>query len=108
MKNNLNSKLERAKLKVANLKGFYNHLVVYIIINLSLIIFKEKVIFTLLSKEAIGNPDFLNWINWNVFGTPIIWGIGLLIHALFVFGSKPTFIKKWEQKQLQKYMREQG
>lgn len=106
MKINQNSKLERAKKKVASIKGFYNHLVVYVLLNLTLFLLKEKVVFTLLSKEAISDPNFLNWINWNVFGTPIIWGIGLLIHAILVFGSKPSFVKNWEEKQLEKYMRE--
>lgn len=106
MKNQPVLKLQRAKKKVDSIKGFYNHLVVYVIINLTLFVLREKVILTLLSKESIGDPNFLHWINWNVFGTPIIWGIVLFIHAIIVFGSKPSFIKNWEQQQLKKYMQE--
>ncbi|MDP5230268.1 MAG: 2TM domain-containing protein [Cellulophaga sp.] len=100
------TKLERAQKKVANIKGFYNHLTVYIIINCIVLFTSGKFIFILFSEEALGNPKFLDWINWNVYGTPIIWGIVLLIHGLVVFGIKPSFLKNWEQKQLEKYMRE--
>ena len=102
-KDNL-TKLDRAKKQVAAIKGFYNHLVVYLVINLALIIFKETVVVTILSKKAIGNPDFLNWIDWNVYGTPILWGIGLAIHGLVVFGSRPKFIRNWEERKIQEYM----
>ena len=96
------SPLERAKSRVAKVKGFYKHLTTYIIVNLVLIIFSGKVTFILLSEEALGNPEFLKWINWHIFGTPIVWGIGLLIHAAAVFLPSP--FKKWEQRQIQRYM----
>jgi len=50
-----------------------------------LLLSKGKVHFLLLSEGALGNPDFLNWLDWNVYGTPIIWGIGLTFHAISVF-----------------------
>lgn len=107
MKNNSNlTKLEKAEKRVKSIKGFYNHLVVYIMVNTLLLIFKGKFLFTLLSEEAIGNPNFLKWIDWNIYGTPILWGIGLLIHAICVFGFKPQFFKDWEERQLEKYMKE--
>lgn len=107
MKKNSLTKLDRAKKRVAAIKGFYNHLVVYLIINLALIIFKEKVVVTILSKKALGDPNFLNWIDWNVYGTPIIWGIGLAIHALVVFGSRPKFIRNWEEQKIEEFMNQE-
>ena len=52
----------------------------------------------------MGNPGFLRWLDWNIFGTPIIWGIFILLHAARVFEWSPFFNKKWEQRQIEKYM----
>lgn len=97
-------KLTRAKSRVKALKGFYQHLTVYIIVNAVLLLFSGSVRFVLLSSEALGNPEFLEWINWNVLGTPIIWGIALGIHAISVFCRTP--FKKWEERQIQKILNE--
>tara|TARA_R110002050_G_scaffold100580_1_gene208164 strand:+ start:114308 stop:114634 length:327 start_codon:yes stop_codon:yes gene_type:complete len=107
MKNNNLSKLERAQKRVKDIKGFYNHAVIYVIINSLLLIFKERFVFTILSKNAIGDPDFLRWIDWNVYGTPIIWGIGLLVHGICVFNATPKFLKNWEERKIKKYMQEE-
>lgn len=107
MKQNNLTKLERAKKRVENIKGFYNHVVIYVLVNVTLLLFKEKFIFKIVSPEAIGNPDFLRWIDWNVYGTPIVWGIGLAIHGICVFSLTPKFLKKWEERQIEKYMQEE-
>ncbi|WP_282144505.1 2TM domain-containing protein [Cellulophaga baltica] len=101
------TKLERAQKRVATIKGFYDHLTIYLIINILVFIFKGKFIITLLSKEALGNPQILNWIDWNVYGTPIIWGIGVLIHGVIVFKIRPSFLTNWEEKKIKKYMNEE-
>ena len=94
--------LVRAKKRVETLKGFYKHLTTYFIVNAFLLLLAKKVTFVLLSKEALGNPGFLQWLDWNIFGTPIIWGIALLIHAAYVFIPSP--LKKWEEKQIKRYI----
>jgi NADH:ubiquinone oxidoreductase subunit 4 (subunit M) len=101
------TKLERAQKRVAAIKGFYDHATIYLIVNILVLIFKGKFILTLLSEEAIGNPQFLNWIDWNIYGTPILWGIGLLIHGLVVFGIRPKFLNEWEERTIKKYMDEE-
>lgn len=100
------TKLERVQKHVEAIKGFYNHVTVYIIINIVLFILKEKFVVTLLSKKAIGDPQILNWIDWNLYGTPVIWGIGLVIHWLVVFKFSNGFLKKWEERKIKKYMQE--
>lgn len=97
----LNS-LERAQKRVNELKRFYKHLTTYIIVNGILLLFAGKITFILLSKDALGNPGFLEWINWNLYGTPIIWGVALIIHATYVFMSSP--FKKWEERKIKAYM----
>ena len=95
---------ERAQKKVNDIKGFYGHLTVYLVVCTVVLLARGKMHFITLSPEALGNPDFLNWIDWNVFGTPIIWGIGLVIHALSVFSTNPFLGKAWEERQIKKYM----
>jgi len=98
------SSYERAQKRVNEIKGFYGHLTAYIAVNAVLLLASGKIHFIVLSEGALGNPKFLDWIDWNIFGTPIIWGIGLLIHALFVFKASPFFGKNWEERQIQKQM----
>ena len=104
MKNNVLSKYERAKMKVASIRDFYYHSIVFIIINLMLFILKHKFTFILINKSALGNPEFLEWIDWNVFGTTIVWGIILSIHGIRVLGEFSLRVRIWEERQIQKYM----
>ncbi|MGD1946705.1 MAG: 2TM domain-containing protein [Croceivirga sp.] len=97
-----NSRFIKAQRRVKRIKGFYQHLTAYIIINTVLLLSSGKITFILLSREALGNPAFLKWVNWNLWGTPIIWGIVLLIHAVNVFVKSP--FKGWEERQIQKYL----
>ena len=100
------SKYERAKLKVASIRGFYNHVVVYIIINVLLFLLRDKFTVVLISKNAIGDANFLDWINWNVYGTSIVWGGILVIHAIKTFSNFTLMLAKWEQRQIEKYVKE--
>lgn len=104
MKNSMLSKYERAEIKVASIRGFYNHAMVFVIINLMLYLLRHKLTFILLNISALGNPEFLEWIDWNVFGTTFVWGVILAIHGMIVFSDISFFIKKWEERQIQKYM----
>lgn len=99
---------ERARKRVDDIKGFYGHLTAYIIVNTILLLARGKFHFMLLSKEALGDPEFLNWLDWNVYGTPIIWGIGLIIHAISVFAKNPFLGKAWEERQIEKYINRDG
>ena len=99
----MNGQFAKAKKRVETLKGFYKHLTVYIVVNSFLLLAAKRVTFIFLSKEALGNPEFLKWVDWNLYGTPIIWGIALLIHATYVFIPSP--FKKWEERQIQNYIR---
>ncbi|WP_459212668.1 2TM domain-containing protein [Aquimarina rhabdastrellae] len=85
---------KRAKKRVDDEKGFYTHLVVYIVINTVLLFV---------------NSDFLddglkNWSSWHLFITPFFWGIGLLIHALRVFSKISLFGKDWEERKIKELM----
>ena len=89
MENNKNDiKYLNAKKRVKQLKGFYVHLLVYVLVN-AIIIF--------LRFQKSGEIKFFDW----GFG---LWGIGLAAHGLTVF--VPNFIlgRNWEEKKIRELM----
>ena len=77
----------RAKKKVETLKGFYSHLIVYILVNTAII---------LVSANVFNNKpiDFTGWENYI---TLFFWGFGIVSHALYVFyamNMKNNFFKR--------------
>jgi hypothetical protein len=90
----------KAKRRVKELKCFYTHLTVYILINTILLVVK-----------VIGNyyyGDYFMGSLWHfsTFASWIFWGIGLSFHAIKVFKKNPFFNSDWEDRQIQKYMEE--
>ncbi len=86
-------KLERARRKVKSIKGFYKHFAAYLFVNISLLIIR---LINLGPEE-----DFFEW---GTFTTAIIWGVGLLIHGLGVFGPNVFFGKDWEERKIKEIM----
>jgi len=39
-------------------------------------------------------------LDWNVYLTPALWGIGLAMHGIYVFHGKIKFIKSWEERKI--------
>ncbi len=77
---------ENAARRVKDLKDFYGNLTSYCMVIPFLII-----------VNFIFSPSHL-WFYWPMLG----WGIGILFHALKVFG----FNKNWEEKKIKKLMEE--
>ncbi|MCK0190142.1 2TM domain-containing protein [Arenibacter sp. F20364] len=95
----------RAKKRVDNLKNFYAHIVIYVIMSLLLFLFKGRIIDFFVGK-GVRDEGFLTWMDWNFVFIPIIWGVVLLVIGIYHFRFKSGFIKKWEARQLRKYMEE--
>jgi hypothetical protein len=88
-----NLKYIKAKNRVEKLKAFYNHLVIYIIVNL--IITGFKVSNNLDSWAAFTNELF----SIDVLSVWAVWGLVLLIHAIsLVFGQG------WEERKIEELM----
>ena len=84
---------DRARKRVQKLKGFYIHLLVYVVINIGLLISIYAV---------LGKGDF-----WQAghFITPLFWGIGLLLHWLNAYDYTPVLGRKWEERKIREYMK---
>ncbi|MBL7128957.1 MAG: 2TM domain-containing protein [Ignavibacteria bacterium] len=81
-------KLKRAKNKVQELKGFYSHLLTYLVVNVVMIII-----------NLVTNPHHL-WFYW----VTVFWGIGLIFHAFSIFGKRRILGDDWEEKKVKEYM----
>jgi 2TM domain len=78
-----------AKSRVAQLRGFYVHLTTFIVVNAFLLVL-----------NLLTDADNL-WFYWVLLG----WGIGLVAHALQVYGSFTIFGKDWEERKVQEYLK---
>jgi len=71
---------------VRDIKGFYSHLITYILVICGLFV-----------MNFIISPGYI-WAKWAAFG----WGIGIISHGLSVFEVFNFFSPDWEKKQIEK------
>jgi hypothetical protein len=79
---------ERAKQRVEVLRGFYGHAFVFVLVNLGLAAY-----------NVATTPDRL-WFVLAVAG----WGIGLLAHGAYVFGSGRFLGAAWQERKIREEM----
>lgn len=82
---------KRAQEQVKNLKGFYIHLVIFVLVMAMIIYINLK--FT---------PEYY-WFFYVLLGG----GIGLLFHALGTFNKNNVFSKEWENRKIQEFIEEE-
>ncbi len=80
-----------AKKRVDKIKGFYWHLLSYIVVN---IFISVVIVWGLMSEEKVTFIEALT--NFGVYATWVFWGIGLFFHWLGTFGTSLFFNKGWE------------
>lgn len=77
-----------AKKEVDKVKGFYHHLITYIVLNIFFLVF-----------NLVTSPKEL-WFYW-----PLLWwGLGVISHGTRVFGYYPFFSKDWEERKIKDLM----
>ena len=79
---------KRAKKRVRELRGFYEHLIAYVVVNIMLVII-----------NLVTSPDTL-WFYW----VTLFWGIWIIWHAISVFGKRGKLGNKWEEKKIKEIM----
>ncbi|MDX1364457.1 2TM domain-containing protein [Arenibacter latericius] len=94
------NKKKRAKRRIEELKGFYVHLVIFVVINLSISI--NKILRNIQDGETFWDAFW----DFGTFAVWIFWGVGLIFHASKTFNYNPFFSKEWEEKQIKKFMEE--
>jgi len=83
-------KYQQARERVKEEKGFFIHLISYLLVNA----------FFILLDVFTSRGHF--WFFWPMIG----WGIGLGFHWMGVFGKDMIFGKSWEEKRIQKHLRD--
>jgi len=79
---------ERAKRRMEEIRGFYGHLVAYLVVNAVLLVL-----------NLMTSPGYL-WVRWPLFG----WGIGIVLHGASVFGAGRLFGPEWERRKIKEIM----
>jgi hypothetical protein len=74
----------RARKRVEDIKGFYVHVGVYVIVNAAL-----------LAINLLSSPDTL-WFYWPLLG----WGIGVAIHAFTLILEGGILGSDWEERKI--------
>ena len=78
---------QQAKRRVERIKGFYGHVVIYLVVNTGL------ALINLLSGGGW-------WFYWPLVG----WGIGLVAHGVSVFWLEGFLGGDWEEKKIREIM----
>lgn len=84
-------KYQKALKQVQEIKGFYTHLFVYILVMIGLIYINLRF-----------SPQYL-WFLWSMGG----WGIGLFFHGMKVFDYSPFLGKNWQEQKIKEIMDEE-
>jgi len=87
------SKYENAFKRVKKIKGFYSHLLVYIVINIMILI---------VNVQSLDKGE--SYLSLKNFSTALFWGIGIAAHGLSVFGPNIVLGQNWEQKKIKELM----
>ncbi|TRZ42833.1 2TM domain-containing protein [Robertkochia solimangrovi] len=96
-KTEYSKKLKKAQRRVKEIKGFYWHLAIYVIVNGFMLI-------NYFISHAFGG-DFEIWI---LFMSVAGWGVGLGIHFWEVFGKDLVFGANWEERKIEKLMQKEA
>lgn len=86
-------KYENAIKRIKKIKGFYIHLLVYVVINIMIIVVN-------IQNLETGESYF----QFKNFFTAFFWGIGIISHALSVFGPDLFLGNDWEEKKIKELM----
>jgi hypothetical protein len=100
METKKNLKYLKAKSKVEAIKSFYGHITVYILVNMAIILINANVF----------NKGEVNFLDWKIYSTGILWGIGLFFHGLYVLvflKFNNNFIRRWEEKKIKEILDKQ-
>lgn len=86
-------KYQEALKRVRKIKGFYSHLLVYIVVNIMIIVVN------------IQNLDpGESYFQYKNFFTAFFWGIGLVAHGFSVFVPQWFLGSNWEERKIRELM----
>jgi hypothetical protein len=82
------ARYQRAHQRVQELRSFYIHLIVYLIVNTGLLII-----------DFVQDGE-INWFYWALLG----WGIGVAVHGFVTFAQGAWLGRDWEERKVRELM----
>ncbi len=89
----------KAKHRVAQIKSFYTHILVYALINVFII--TAKILNNLNNGETFEQAFF----DWSTFFVAMVWGVFMLMHAFYILILPMILGKNWELNKIESYMK---
>ena len=109
MENKVVEAYERAEKRVKKIKAFYEHLTAYFLISAFLMVEGLWGVELLGMSVTDADPEFFQWLFWNVLSVPALWGVGVLIHGIVVWVPELRAYRNWEARMLARALeRERG
>lgn len=91
-------KYKKVKKRIEEIKKFYKHLSVYLIINF---LFICRRIYKDIDRGDSVIEAFTDVNNYKFF---FLWGVILILHGTIVFGTPKIFSKNWEERKIEELM----
>lgn len=85
---------EKAIMRVRKIKGFYKHLLAFILVNLVIVVLNYN--------DLKPGESYFQYKNFITF---FFWGIGLLAHGLSVFIPQFILGNQWENRKIEELMK---
>lgn len=93
-----NNKVNRARKKVKNLKNWYYFIALSTVGSFVMLWFSFKM-------QDFGAPEFVGWIYRLI---PIVWWLIIVLQGLGIRTLLPWPFRNWEERQIRKFMKEEG
>nr|WP_299389194.1 2TM domain-containing protein [Allomuricauda sp.] len=93
---------QKAQKRVRQIRGFYTHIVVFLVVTLIMYLTKASTMSLIIEKSDIHEIGFENYLHWQYWTITISWVAVLLIQGIKLYGR--PLISKWEQRKIQEFM----
>lgn len=91
---------QRAKKRTEALRKFYKHLVIYIVVNIAISVYKVHEYL----EDGYSFEDAL--INIDTLAVWVVWGVFVLLQAFKTFNPSMFMGADWEEKKIRQFMDE--
>ena len=93
-------KYMRAKKRIEEIRKFYKHLMVYVLVNFFISFFKVR------DYMEDGDTFMEALSNFDVYIVWVIWGFFLLLNAIKTFNTSMILGSDWEERKIKEFMNE--
>jgi len=95
---------KQAEKRVKRIRDFYNHLQIFVIMIVILVMFSYTIIEFF--GIYISNENLLYWVKTTIWIHVLLCFVGLAIHGILTFRYNIDFVNNWEKKKVEAYMNE--